>query len=67
MSVPPPSAADQNPVSAANEAIRRFVRERSNVAWTRAELAELDRLRRAWRRAGCGDRTPDRTGDRSGP
>ncbi|MDJ0341227.1 hypothetical protein QMK19_06960 [Streptomyces sp. H10-C2] len=55
MSVSPPPAADRTPVSAANEAIRHFVRERAGGAWTRAELAELDRLRRAWRRARSAD------------
>ncbi|MCZ4121714.1 hypothetical protein [Streptomyces sp. H39-S7] len=75
MSAPPPPASEQSPASAANEAIRRFVRSRSGSAWTRAELAELDRLRRAWRRARCGDlsgdrsadRCADRTGDLTGP
>ncbi|GAA2628128.1 hypothetical protein [Streptomyces axinellae] len=35
--------------SAANEAIRRFVAGRT--LWTKAELAELDRLRGQWQRA----------------
>ncbi|HEX5568693.1 MAG TPA: hypothetical protein VFY14_17510 [Streptomyces sp.] len=35
----------------ANEALRAFVRAHGDRPWTRAELAELDRLRALWRAA----------------
>jgi hypothetical protein len=42
----PPTAPS---AAAANEAIRRYVADRRS--WSRAELAELDRLRAIWRTA----------------
>ncbi|MFB7291037.1 hypothetical protein [Actinacidiphila glaucinigra] len=51
----PPTVLDRRSVEAANEAIRRYVAGRRT--WSRAELAELDRLRGIWQaaRAGQGD------------
>lgn len=51
----PPTVLDRRSVEAANEAIRRYVAGRRT--WSRAELAELDRLRGIWQaaRQGQGD------------
>ncbi|MEU4095064.1 hypothetical protein [Streptomyces sp. NPDC026673] len=48
----PPTLLDRRSVEAANEAIRRFVAGRRT--WSRAELAELDRLRTVWQAARQG-------------
>ncbi|MFD1833248.1 hypothetical protein ACFSJS_26945 [Streptomyces desertarenae] len=46
-----PGPQRQTPAQA-NEALRAFVRAHGDRPWSRAELAELDRLRAAWRAAG---------------
>ncbi|MTE18510.1 hypothetical protein F0L17_05075 [Streptomyces sp. TRM43335] len=46
-----PGPRHQTPAQA-NEAIRAFVRAHGDRPWSRAELAELDRLRAVWRAAG---------------
>lgn len=45
-----PGPRRQTPAQA-NEAIRAFVRAHGDRPWSRAELAELDRLRTVWRAA----------------
>jgi hypothetical protein len=48
----PLTVLDRRSVEAANEAIRRYVAGRRT--WSRAELAELDRLRGIWQAARQG-------------
>ncbi|MGW3241561.1 hypothetical protein [Streptomyces sp. NPDC001070] len=48
----PSTVLDRRSVEAANEAIRRYVAGRRT--WSRAELAELDRLRAIWQAARQG-------------
>ncbi|MFP8887794.1 MULTISPECIES: hypothetical protein [Streptomyces] len=45
-----PAPGSQTPAQA-NEALRAFVRAHGDRPWSRAELAELDRLRSLWRAA----------------
>lgn len=59
-----PTVLDRRSVEAANEAIRRYVAGRRT--WSRAELAELDRLRAIWQAARQGHgrgRTQGRKGE----
>ncbi|MCI0383037.1 hypothetical protein [Streptomyces sp. CNQ085] len=46
----PAVSRPQTPAQA-NEALRAFVRAHGDRPWSRAELAELDRLRSLWRAA----------------